>query len=178
MTAFLLSLAVVVVLIAGGIIFQFFRYRSRYAKLGLALCDSGTSRVTFALRTMVLKGKIDGTVMAYTVFGDERAGHPVGAYLLVEAPVKANLRMYETSDLRGLPPALAGPLGMIQETPDFRALILTSETTPFPARLLSRPLGFGYRPGLLLWRFVTAPFSADQVRKDFDLLVSAVKQGI
>jgi hypothetical protein len=177
-TAFIISLLVVLLLVFGGIFIQFFRYKGKYMRLADSLCDPGTGRIKFYLRTMTLKGKVKGLPVRYSVFGDERSGFPVSSYLLLEYPVRTNLRFYAESDLRGLPPELQAPLRAIQETTDFRGLVLTPQDSPFLGCFLSRPLGLGYRPGILLWKWETTPFDASLIERDLDVLLDAAKKGV
>jgi hypothetical protein len=178
MTAVIVSLAAVISIIGGGIIFQFFRYRQRYGRLAESLCDQGSWHIRFYLRILTLKGRVQGHPIRYSVFGDDRGGLPVSTYLLLEYPVKTNLRVYAGGELSGLPPELENPLRTIQETPNFRGLVISPQEAPFLGTFLSRPVGLGYRPGILLWRWGTAVFDPDAVRKDFDLLLTAAKQGL
>jgi hypothetical protein len=177
-TLFFLSLAAVLVLIVGGTLVQFFRYRRKYRKLAESLCDPGSWTIAFYIRTLTLKGMIKGIPVRYSVFGDERGGLPVSSYLLLEYPVASNLRVYAESDLALLPVELASLLAPFQESPDFRALILTPPSTHFFARFLSRPVGLGYRPGVVLWRWGKAAFDPSNVRKDFGMRLDAAQRGL
>jgi hypothetical protein len=163
-------------IITFGIVNQYRRYIAKYRALADALCDPGTWRISFHLRSLLLKGKIEGVDMRYVVLGDERKREPVNTHLLLEYPVKYNFRFYFSSDPEAAPPALRGPLAAFQEIPDFRGLTFISPTTPAVAAVLARPLGFGRAPGILLWKWGTSPFDADVVRYDFRMLLDLAKQ--
>jgi hypothetical protein len=165
-------------LISGGIYVQYRRYRGKYEAIARAICDPGSWRVSFHLRTMLLAGKIGGYTFYYSIFGDERKKEPVNSHLLLEYPVQRNFRFYFGSDPELVDPEVRQGLAHIQEMPEFRGLLATSKETPFLARLIARPLGFGYRPGLLLWKWSSAPFDADVIRTDFEALLGLAKQGI
>jgi hypothetical protein len=173
-----LCLAVIFSLVSGGSYVQYRRYRRKYAVIANALCDPGSWQVRFFLRTLLLRGKIGGREVRYTVFGDERKKEPINSYLLLPYPVRRNFRFYVGSDPDRTDEDIRSSLLSFQDLPDFRGLLVTSQNTPFLARLIARPLGFGYAPGLLLWKWGTAVFDPAIVRRDFDLLLRVAKEGI
>jgi hypothetical protein len=180
MTLFLvfLCLAVIFSLISGGSYVQYRRYRKKYAAIASSLCNPGSWQVEFFLRTLLLRGKIGDHEVRYTVFGDERKNEPINSYLLLPYPVRRNFRFYVGSDPDQTDEEIRSGLASFQEIADFRGLLVTSQHTPFLARLIARPLGFGYAPGLLLWKWGTATFDPAIIRRDFDLLLKVAKDGI
>jgi hypothetical protein len=163
-------------IIAFGIANQYRRYSAKYRGLAEALCDPDTWRISFHVRSLLLKGQIQGTGMRYAVLGDERKREPVNTHLLLEYPVKHNFRFYFSSDPELAPPDLRDRLAAFQELPDFRGLTFISPDTPAIAAVLARPLGFGRAPGILLWKWGTSAFDADGVRHDFLMLLDLAKQ--
>jgi hypothetical protein len=175
----LLCLSAIAGILFFGSSSRYRRYRRRYEHLGLAICDPGSWFVRFRLRTLFLSGRIGGHRVCYGVLGDERKDEAVSSYLLVEYPVKRNFRFYEGSDPELADREIRDPLrGLQQGLPDFKGLLVASENTPFLARLIARPLGFGYKPGLLLWKWGTCVFDPALVRKDFDRLLRLAEEGI
>ena len=180
MTFFLiiLCLAVIAAMVSGSSYAQYRRTRSKYELVANALCDPGSWRIRFYLRTLLLTGKIGGRQVCYSVFGDERKNEPVSYYLLLECPVRRNFRFYVGSDLDQADLEIRNGLARIQGIPEFRGLLAVSKDTPFLARLIARPFGFGYRPGLLLWKWGTGVFDRAVTRRDFDMLLGLLEEGI
>jgi hypothetical protein len=52
-----------------------------------------------------------------------------------------------------------------------------SSRTPWPAKLISRPIGFGYKPGILLCLLRAPSFEADPLRQPFELLMELAELG-
>ncbi len=171
-------LVILASIISGGIIVQYRRYRKKYEAVARAIYDPASWRIGFQLRTLVLSGRIGGHRACYSIVGDERKMEPVSTYLLLEHPVKRNFRFYSGSDPDQTDPEIREALAQLQEIADFRGLLVTSEGTPFLARLIARPLGFGYRPGLLLWKWSRTVFDPDTIKRDFTLLLQLAEQGI
>ena len=174
----ILCLVAIVSMVSVGSYVQYRRYRSKYEHIARSLCDPGTWRVTFHLRTLLLRGRIGDHAVCYSVFGDERKNEPVNSYFLLRYPVRRNFRFYVGSDLDQADGEIRSGLARFQGLPDFRGLLATSNKTPFLARLIVRPLGFGYDPGLLLWKWGTGVFDPATIRRDFDLLLGLAEEGI
>lgn len=171
-----LSLIFLSGVIVFGIVNQYRRYSAKYRALAEALCDPDTWQISFHLRSLLLKGTIQGVHMRYIVLGDERKREPVNTHLLLEYPVKYNFRFYFSSDPELGPPALRERLAAFLEVPDFRGLTFISPDTPAIAAMLGRPLGFGHAPGILLSKWGTSAFDADIVRRDFLMLLDLAKR--
>jgi hypothetical protein len=174
----ILCLFVIFALFAGGGYVQYRRSRSRYEKIAASLCDAKSWQIRFRLRTLLIRGKVDGYRVGYTVFGDGKRNDAANSYLLLECPVRRNFRFYAGSDPDQVDLEIRGGLDRLQDTPGFRGLLATSKETPMLARLISRPMGFGYAPGLLLWRWGGGNFDPETVRHDYDLLRSLERDGI
>lgn len=174
----LFCLLLIGALFAVGGYVQYHRSRSRYERIASALCDPGSWQIRFHLRTLLLKGKVGDYEFCYSVFGDGRKNEPVNSYLLLNCPAKGNFRFYAGSNPDQVDQQIRNSLIELQETPGFRGLLVTSEATPFLARLITRPLGFGYAPGLLLWRCADGAFDPETVERDYRLLSSLNDEGI
>jgi hypothetical protein len=174
----ILCLVAIAAIVSVGSYVRYRRYRSRYEHVAGSICDPGTWRVTFHLRTLLLRGRIGGHAVCYSVLGDERKNEPVNSYLLLRYPVRRNFRFYVEGDLDLADREIKSGLARLQGLPGFRGLLATSKETPFLARLIARPLGFGYDPGLLLWKWGTAAFDPVTIRRDFDLLLDLAEEGI
>jgi hypothetical protein len=170
-------LAAMAAMIAAGALLQYRRYQGKYLAVARSLCEPGSFRVSFLVRTLLLSGKVDGRKMRYGVFGDERKG-PVSSYLLLEYPVRGNFRFYKGGDIELLDSAVRGLMAVLTEDVDFRGLFVTSPRTPFLARLITRPLGFAYNPGLLLWRWGSDAFDPGKIHADFMKLMNLAEHGI
>jgi hypothetical protein len=170
-------LAVLVLSIAAVVIGRHAKQRSVFTTTAASLCDTDSWHVTFYVRTFVVKGKIEGYPMGFTTSGDVKGSALAHAYLLLEHPIKENFRFYQESDPSCVPPAIRAQIEAIQEIPGFYALILISRETPLLAKLLSRPIGLGYRPGLLLCTIEKASFNPDLLRQRFALLVELARHG-
>ena len=173
-----ICLLAIAAMLSFGAVLQYRRYRGKYQAIAAALCDPGTWRICFHVRTLLLKGRVDGRAMRYSVFGDERGASLVSSYLLLEWPVKRNLRFYSGGDLDLVDLDARESLAPLEEMTGFRALFLASEKTPRLATLMARPLGFGTAPGLLLWKFGNDAFDPDRVGEDLRLLSSLAARGI
>jgi len=180
MTLFLIVLCLLFIaaLFGGGGYVQYRRNRGSYERIAIAVYDPRSWRVRFRLRTLVLSGKIDGRSVCYTVLGDSRRNEPANSYLLLNCPVTRNFRFYAGSDPEQTDDAIRDSLARLQETPGFRGLLAVSARTPILARLIARPLGFGYEPGLLLWRWGPGGFEPETVKRDHELLVSLQEKDI
>jgi hypothetical protein len=170
-------LALVAALITTGACLQYRRYHAKYLAVARALCDEGAFRVSFFVRTLLLSGKAGGRTMRYSVYGDHRRG-PVSSYLLLEYPVRGNFRFYQGGDTGLLDATLREAVAALSEAADFRALFVTSAGTPLLARLITRPLGFAYNPGLLLWKWGGDAFDPEGVRTDLGRLAELAERGI
>jgi hypothetical protein len=170
----LVTLAVLVLSIIIMFIGRHAKLRSFFTTVAASLCDPDTWRVRFCVRTFVLKGKVDGYPIGFTTSGDVKGSALAHTYLLLEHMIKENFRFYHGGDLSLVPQEIRAQIGIIEQIPGFYALILTSRETPLLARLLSRPLGLGYKPGLLLCIIERASFDPDLLRKRFSLLIDVV----
>ncbi len=170
-------LAMLVLSIAMAFIGRHAKLRSVFTATAASLCDPDTWRVTFYVRTFVVKGKVEGYPMGFTTSGDVKGSALAHAYLLLEHQIKENFRFYHGSDQSLVPPEIRARIEAIQEIPGFYALILTSRETPLLAKLLSRPIGLGYKPGLLLCTIEKASFDPDLLRKRFSLLMDLAQRG-
>jgi len=168
-------LAILVLSIVIAFIGRHAKMRSFFTTVAASLCDADTWGVRFYLRTFVLKGKIDGYPIGFTTSGDVRGSALAHTYLLLDHMIKENFRFYQGGDLSLVPPEIRTQIETIEQIPGFYALILTSRKTPLLARLLSRPLGLGYKPGLLLCIIERASFDPDLLRKRFSLLIDLVQ---
>jgi hypothetical protein len=173
-----LCLLIVGVLLGVGGYAQYRRSRGKYERIAAALCDPGSWQMRFRIRTFLLKGRAGNHEVRYTVFGDGRKEEAVNSYLLLSCPTKGNFRFYAGSDPDLVDQQIRASLIRLQETPGFRGLLVTSAATPFLARLIARPLGFGYTPGLLLWRWTDGAFDSDRVVKDYQFLSALHEEGI
>lgn len=165
-------------IIASGMCIQYRRYSERYKKVAHALFDDGSWRLSFYLRTLLVKGTIGGRTVRYGVLGDDRGNQPVSSYLFLEYPVKRNFRFYAASDPDLVDPDIRKNLGSLQQELGFCGLTVISRDTPFLGKFLARPLGFGYQPGLLLWKFGGVAFDNDVIRRDILLLLQVAEEGI
>ena len=170
-------LVFIVAMITAGAWLQYRRYHAKYLAVAASLCEAGACRVSFFVRTLLLSGKVNGRPMRYSVFGDERKG-PVSSYLLLEYPVKGNFRFYQGGDVGFLDAQVRETMAALSDAEDFRALFVTSAGTPLPARLITRPLGFWYNPGLLLWKWGGSAFDPEAIRADLDRLAELAELGI
>ncbi len=116
-------------------------------------------------------------MVRYSVAGDERKRDAIDSYFLLDYPVKGNFRFYAGSDPELVDGKIKVALSRLEGLSDFKGLFVTSDQTPFAARLLARPFGFGYKPGLLLWKWGTDVFDPMLLKRDFDLLLSLAEEG-
>ena len=174
----LLCLVGIGAMITTGVCLQYRRYRGKYQAIARSLCDPGTWRISFHVRTMLLTGRVDGRVIRYSVLGDERGNRRVSSYLLLEWPVRRNLRFYSGGDLDLVDPDARDSLALLEEMAGFQGLLLASPETPRLATLIARPLGFGCAPGLLLWKWGSDAFNPDTVKGDVRLLSRLATRGI
>ena len=170
-------LAVLVLAIIAAFIGRHAKMRSFFTTVAASVCDPDTWQVRFYVRTFVVKGRVDGYPMGLTTSGDVKGSMLAHAYLLLEHPIKENFRFYNGSDQALVPPEIRAQIEAIEQIPGFYALILTSRETPLLAKLLSRPIGLGYKPGLLLCTIEKASFDPDLLRKRFSLLVDLAQHG-
>ncbi len=172
----ILALLVLFIVFMG--IGRYLRLKSAFVGVAAALCDQGTWDVTFFVRTFVVKGCARGYPIRFSATGDVRGSMPAHTYLLLEHPVKGNFRFYRGSDPSLVDPAIRDQVEAMQKTPDFYALVVTSEKTPLPAKLLARPLGLGYRPGLLACMLGSSGFSPDALLAKVALLIDLAERGV
>jgi hypothetical protein len=173
----LIVLAILILFIAAAFIGRHAKLRSVFTTTAASLCDPDSWRVRFYLRTFVVKGRIDGYPMGFTASGDVKGSALAHAYLLLDHPIKENFRFYYGSDPSFVAPGIRPQIEAIQQTPGFYALILTSDKTPLLAKLLSRPIGLGYKPGVLLCTIEKASFDPDLLRQRFSLLIDLAQHG-
>ena len=172
----ILALLVLFILLMG--IGRYLRLKSLFVGVAEGLCDPGTWDVTFLVRTFVVKGSARGYPIRFSATGDARGSMPAHAYLLLEHPVKGNFRFYRGSDPSLIDPEVRDQVEAIQQAPDFYALIVTSEKTPLLAKILARPLGLGYRPGLLACTFGSSGFSPEALQAKVALLIDLAERGV
>jgi hypothetical protein len=153
------------------------KMRNFFTTMAASVCDPDSWQVKFYLRTFVVKGKIDGHPMGFTTSGDVKGSTLAHGYLLLEHPIRENFRFYRGGDLSYIPEEIRAQVEAFEQIPGFYALIFTSRQTPFLARLLSRPIGLGYKPGLLLCAIEKASSDADLLRKRFALLIDLARHG-
>jgi hypothetical protein len=170
-------LAVLILAIIAAFIGRHTKLRHVFTTTAASLCDPGSWHVRFYVRTFVIKGRIEGYRMGFTASGDVKGSAPAHTYLLLEHPIKENFRFYYGSDQSLVPVDIRPQIEAIQQISGFYALILSSRRTPLVARLLSRPIGLGYRPGLLLCTIEKPSFNSDLLRQRFSLLVELAQHG-
>ncbi len=180
MTAWMLLsiLAFLIVLVIAMMIGRYARLRRAFTTVAAKLCEPATWSIRFFMRTFVIRGKVQGYPMRFSASGDVRGAAPAHAYLLIEYPVRGNFRFYKGSDVTLVHQDIRAQMETIHELPDFYALTVTTEATPWPAKVLARPLGLGYRPGLLMATFGTAGFDADALQHKFSLLIALAESGV
>ncbi len=178
LTVFVLCLVLIGTIIASGIYIQYRRYSERYKKLAHVLFDDDSWHLSFYVRTLLVRGTIGGRAVRYAVLGDDRGNQPVSSYLFLGYPVKRNFRFYAASDTDLVDPEIRSSLAALQQTPGFCGLTVISRDTPFLGKFLATPLGFGYDPGLLLWRFGIDAFDSVAIRRDLDFLLQIAGEGI
>jgi hypothetical protein len=154
------------------------KLRNLFTTVAASLCDPDTWQVRFYVRTFVVKGKVDGYPVGFTTSGDVKGSALAHIYLLLEYPIKDNFRFYNGGNPSLVPPEIRAQIEVIEQIPGFYALILISRETPLLARLLSRPLGLGYSPGLLLCTIERASFDPDLLRKRFSLLIDLAQHEV
>jgi hypothetical protein len=161
------------------IFFVFGRYariKRDFASLAESLCDPGTWRVKFYVRAMVIAGKVKGHAVRFSTSGEGKSAKLVHSYLLLEHPVVSNFRFYAMSDISLVQPEIRNYVESVDAIPGFYALILMSSDTPWPAKLLSRPLGLGYKPGILLCLLRAPSLDADLLKQHFEVLIELAAQ--
>lgn len=172
------TLALLVLFIVAMGIGRYLRLRSAFVEVAEALCDPGTWGVTFLLRTFVVKGSVRGHPIRFSATGDVRGSMAAHAYLLLEHPVKGNFRFYRGSDPSLIDPGIRDHIEAMQRAPDFYALIVTSKKTPLLAKLLARPVGLGYRPGLLICTFGSSGFNPGALQANAAVLIDLAQRGV
>jgi|MudIll2142460700_1097286.scaffolds.fasta_scaffold199520_2 hypothetical protein len=171
--AFALLLLMLIFFAAG----RYSKIRSDFTSLAASLCDPGTWRVTFYVRAMVIAGKVEGHAVRFSTSGEGKSAKLVHSYLLLEHPVVSNFRFYAMSDVSLVQPELRSHVESVEAIPGFYALIVMSSDTPWPAKLLSRPLGLGYKSGILLCLLREPSLDADLLRQHFELLIDLAEHG-
>jgi len=166
MIFFVLALLFLTCVIAFSIRIQYRRSIREYKRLAESLCDPGSWSITFLIRMVVLKGKVDGLPIRYSVLGSPQGEPYTTSYLLLLCPVMRNFRMYAGSDLSEVDDTIKAELEMLQQIEGFRGVVLSPAASPFLGKLLSRPLGFSYEPGILLWKLGGGAFKAESIRAD------------
>ncbi len=172
------TLAVLIALIIAMMLARYLRLRHVFSSMAALLCDPDTWTIGFFIRTFVLKGRVQGYPMRFSASGDVKGSVPAHAYLLLEHPVKGNFRFYKGSDVSLIHPGIRPQFEAVQQVPDLYALIVTSEKTPWAAKILARPLGLGYRPGVLMCTFGTTGFDAEALQRKFFLLIELAQHGV
>ncbi len=163
-------LIVLALVISGVFVGRYAATRGFFTRLAASLCDPGTGDVAFYMRAFVVKGKVDGYEMRFSTSGNIKGSAVVHSYLLLRHPVDENFRYYAGSDPALVPSGIRACIERIEQVPGFYALIFTSRKTPLAARLISRPMGLGYAPGVLLCIVEQPSFDADLLRRRFKLL--------
>jgi hypothetical protein len=171
------ALTVLVAFIVIMMIGRYARLKRVFVTVAAALCDPDTWDVTFFVRTFVIKGKVQGYPMRFSASGDVRGSVPAHAYLLLEHTVQGNFRFFQGSDSSLIHPEIRAQIEAIQQVPDFDALVVTSEKTPLLAKLLARPLGLGYSPGLLMCTLGKSGFNPDSLQRNVSLLIELAQRG-
>jgi len=154
------------------IVTQYRRSIRHYTELAESLCDPETWKISFLIRMVILRGKVNGLPIRYSVLGNPQAERYLTSYLLLLTPVERNLRVYAESDLSQTDDVIRSELEALQRTEGFRGVILTPEKSPFLGKLLSRPLGFTYEPGILLWKLGAEVFNHEVIRTDLAHLIA------
>ena len=160
------------------VVIQCRRSVRQYRRLAEALCDPGSWRIRFLIRTVVLVGKVDGLPIRYSVLGNPKGQPLVPSYLLLICAVRRNLRVYAESDLSLVEEGIREGLEALQKTEGFRNVIFTPAQSPFLGKVLSRPLGLTYAPGILLCRLETGAFNVETIRSDILQLVALCKKSM
>jgi hypothetical protein len=171
--AFALLLLILIFFVSG----RYLRIKRDFMSLAASLCDPGTWRVKFYVRAMVIAGKIKGHAVRFSTSGEGKGAKLVHSYLLLEHPVASNFRFYAMSDVSLVKPELRSYVESIEAIPGCYALIFMSSGTPWPAKLLSRPLGLGYKPGILLCLLRAPSLDADLLRQHYELLIDLADHG-
>lgn len=160
------------------VVLQCRRSVREYRRLAEALCDPGSWRIRFLIRTVVLVGKVEGLSIRYAVLGNPKGQPLVPSCLLLICPVRRNLRVYGEGDLSLVEDTIREELETLQKTEGFRNVIFTPEASPFLGKVLSRPLGLTYAPGILLCRLEAGAFHAETIRSDIRQLVALYKKSM
>jgi hypothetical protein len=166
MTYLALALLFLVCVMALTIRIQYHRATRQYKILAESLCDPGSWKITFLLRMVILSGTVEGLPIRYSVLGSPQGDQFTSSYLLLLYPVGRNLRVYAESDLSQVDDAIRPELEVLQQTEGFRSLILTPGASPFLGKFLSRPFGFPYASGILLWKLGPGAFDPTIIRAD------------
>lgn len=163
-------------IIALTIAIQYRRATHQYKRLAESLCDPGSWSITFLIRMVILSGKAEGFSIRFSALGNPQGEPFTTSYLLLLCPVKMNLRVYAGGDLSQVDESIRTELEALQQIKGFRSLILTPKASPFLGKLLSRPLGFKYEPGILLWKLGAGAFDAETIRADLIHLIALYKK--
>jgi hypothetical protein len=174
----ILSLLFLVFVMALTVVMQYRRSVIQYKRLAESLCDPGSWNIKFLIRVVLLEGKVDGFPIRYSVLGSPHAESLATSYLLLPYPVKRNLRVYAGSDLSQVDDEIRTGLAVLYQTDGFRNVIFTPADSPFLGKLLSRPLGFNYEPGILLCKLGAGAFNAEAIKSDIVHLIALCKQSV
>lgn len=173
-----LALLLLISIIFLTVTLQYRRSLREYKRLAEGLCDPGSWSVKFLVRMVILVGKVDGLPIRYSVLGSPHGERLAASYLLLPCPVKRNLRVYAESDLSRVEGVIREGLEVLQEIEGFRSVIFTPAASHFLGKLLSRPLGFGYEPGILLGRLGEGAFDPGVVKENLAHLVALCKKSV
>lgn len=174
----LLALLLLACVIFLTVILQYRRSVREYRRLAEELCDPGSWSVKFLIRMVILVGEVNGLPIRYSVLGSPHGEALAASYLLLNCPVKRNLRVYAESDLSQVEDEIRDELDVLLRIEGFRSVIFTPATSPFLGKLLSRPLGFGYEPGILLAKLGEGAFNVDIIKESLSHLVALSKKSV
>lgn len=173
-----LALLLLAFIIFLTVMLQYRRSVREYKRLAEALCDPGSWSIKFLIRMVILVGKVDGLPIRYSVLGSPHGEALAASYLLLFCPVKRNLRVYAESDLSQVEDEIRDELEVLQQVEGFRSVIFTPAASPFLGKLLARPLGFGYEPGILLGKLGEGAFNVEVIKESLAHLVALCKKSV
>lgn len=156
--------------------------KKKLEKLGEELFGpQGGWRVRMYPKLYVLQGVVRDHVVRYSVWADEGRRMPSKSFMLVEYPVRqdVHVRANSRTAVSRLEASFQQRLRDLQAAPGFEQLEVSARELSWLGRLGSwRPLGFGRRPGLLLYRIRSSPFDAAAIRQDIDMLLDLAESGL